>query len=327
MENPLVSIIIPVYNRASIVGITLDSIISQTYKDWECIIVDDGSTDNTYDTLIRYQQKDARIKPYRKPLNKKKGGNACRNYGLKKSKGALIVWFDSDDIMQQSYLSFQVKALKGDKYNYSICKSIWHTMTGRVKNGFRSLQIKSDDPINDYIQFKIFWPINAVCYKRTFLSTNNLSFDEDLQQSQEYDFHVKVLKADNVYQIIDHNLITIISSPDSISYSRKNSFKKISSSLKVRMRLLRNSKELGLTFETKKFLLSNVHSTFQQQALKKNRIISIYTAYIYLLAHFTDKTLFKSYLFKHITPLVTVTITYNLFGLGYRLFKKSNTFI
>ncbi|WP_296314942.1 glycosyltransferase family 2 protein [Winogradskyella sp. UBA3174] len=326
MEEPLVSIIIPVYNRATILKGTIDSIIAQTYKSFECIVIDDGSTDETFAELLKFQELDARIKPFKRPKNKLKGGNACRNYGFEMSKGTYIVWFDSDDLMHENYLESQVTALKNSKSNFCVCNSTWKTMTGRIKEGFRSSKIKSNDVINDYIQFIIFWHINAVCYKSEFLKNHSLQFDETLQQSQEYDFHVRVLRIDKNYKIVEQHLVTIIASENSISYSDNNIYKKTVSSLKVKKRFLSYSQENVLKLQTKKFLLTDIHNVFQQQTMKKNTRISIYSAYAYLSAHLTDKKIFKNYFFKHLIPVLTITIAYNLFGIGYKLFKKSNTF-
>ena len=66
-NNPLVSIIIPTYNRAHLIGETLDSVLAQTYQNWECIIVDDGSSDNTDDVVNDYVKKDPRFKYYYRP--------------------------------------------------------------------------------------------------------------------------------------------------------------------------------------------------------------------------------------------------------------------
>ena len=89
MQNK-VSIIIPTYNRCHLIGQTLDSIISQSYKNWECIVVDDGSTDYTDELIEFYCRKDFRIRYFRRPKNRLKGANACRNYGWSKSSGRVI---------------------------------------------------------------------------------------------------------------------------------------------------------------------------------------------------------------------------------------------
>ena len=100
----MVSIIIPTFNRAELIGETLDSILAQTYSDWECIIVDDGSTDNTHEIVTAYQKKDARFQFDHRPTDRLSGGNAARNYGFKISKGNFIQFFDSDDIMEPDHL-------------------------------------------------------------------------------------------------------------------------------------------------------------------------------------------------------------------------------
>ena len=74
---PLVSIIIPTYNRAHVIGETLDSVLLQTYCNWECIVVDDGSSDNTSEILDNYCKKDTRFQYYIRPTNRKKGAGSC----------------------------------------------------------------------------------------------------------------------------------------------------------------------------------------------------------------------------------------------------------
>ncbi len=77
-EQPLVSIIIPTYNRAHLIGETLDSVLAQTYTNWECIVVDDGSTDATDELMAKYCAKDARIRYYHRPDLHLSGGNGAR---------------------------------------------------------------------------------------------------------------------------------------------------------------------------------------------------------------------------------------------------------
>ena len=109
MQTPLVSIIIPIFNRENLIKETLDSILQQSYLNWECIIVDDGSTDKTIEVVRNYIKKDSRFNLFQRPLNRLKGGNAARNFGFEKSKGQLIQWFDSDDIMLSNFITEKVK--------------------------------------------------------------------------------------------------------------------------------------------------------------------------------------------------------------------------
>ena len=86
MNTSLISIIIPTYNRAHLINDTLNSIIAQTYTNWECIVVDDASTDNTASILEGYINKDSLFQYNIRPNIKPKGANACRNFGFEISK-------------------------------------------------------------------------------------------------------------------------------------------------------------------------------------------------------------------------------------------------
>ena len=94
-KKPKVSVIIPTYNRAHLIGRAIKSVLSQTYEDFELIIVDDSSTDNTEDIIRQFQEKDKRIKYIKHEKNR--GGSAARNTGIKSSKGEYIAFLDSDD--------------------------------------------------------------------------------------------------------------------------------------------------------------------------------------------------------------------------------------
>ncbi|MDC0637800.1 glycosyltransferase, partial [Flavobacteriaceae bacterium] len=108
--NPLVSIIIANYNRAHLIEETLDSIKNQSYTFFECIIVDDGSTDNSVNVVQNWIQGDERFQFFKRPKSIRKGANACRNWGFKeKSKGDLIKFFDSDDIMLKDHIKISVE--------------------------------------------------------------------------------------------------------------------------------------------------------------------------------------------------------------------------
>ena len=115
LEQPLVSIIIPTYNRAHLIGETLDSVLAQTYQNWECLVVDDGSTDGTKSVISQYITNDGRIKFFKRPENKPKGANACRNIGLNEAQGKYIVFFDSDDLMYIDFIEKQAKTLKDNE--------------------------------------------------------------------------------------------------------------------------------------------------------------------------------------------------------------------
>lgn len=108
MEN-LVSIIMPLYNGEKFLKITLESVLKQTYKNWELLITNDGSKDNSPKIVEEYIKNNKRIKLFNQ-INK--GSAAARNNSLKEAKGKYIVFLDSDDIWEDNFLEEQIKFLK-----------------------------------------------------------------------------------------------------------------------------------------------------------------------------------------------------------------------
>ena len=107
IQNPLVSVITPVYNSEKFIGETIESVIGQTYKNWEMIVIDDGSTDKTESIVRFYMSKDPRIKYF--PLGYNSGRPAVpRNYGIKHAKGEYIAFLDSDDFWHKQKLEKQL---------------------------------------------------------------------------------------------------------------------------------------------------------------------------------------------------------------------------
>lgn len=113
LKQPLISIIMPVHNAGQFLAPALNSIISQTYTNWELICIDDSSTDSSLSTIKEYQSFEKRIKILQ---NKKKSGiGYCLNKGLKKAKGEFIARMDADDISLPERFAKQVHLLKTHK--------------------------------------------------------------------------------------------------------------------------------------------------------------------------------------------------------------------
>ena len=107
MDNfGLVSIITPSYNSSSFIAETIESILSQTYLNWELLITDDCSTDRSVEIIERYIQRDSRIKLFR--LEKNCGAGVCRNRSISEAKGRFIAFCDSDDRWRPEKLEKQL---------------------------------------------------------------------------------------------------------------------------------------------------------------------------------------------------------------------------
>lgn len=210
----LISIIIPTYNRAQLIGETLDSILVQTYQKWECIIVDDGSTDNTEEIISPYLIRDNRFQYYKRPKNTLKGPCSCRNYGFKKSLGEFIYWFDSDDILLTDALERRINCFQPDVDVVIGRAEFFDTDSKEIL--FRN-KIVSKDLIYDYFIGAITFYVSGPMWRRKFLIINQLLFDEKISYLDDWDFNLRAIyKVPNIV-ILDEVLFFYRSHPYSLS--------------------------------------------------------------------------------------------------------------
>lgn len=204
MLAPLVSIIIPVYNRESLILETLQSIKQQTYSNFECIIVDDDSTDNSIDVINKFIVNDFRFKIFIRPKNKIKGANSCRNYGYELSKGTYINWFDSDDIMHENFIKHKVIAFKKDT-DCIISKTCFFKDNITNVIGKETRTNLTDNLFEDFIILKSSWYLPDPMWKKSFLEKKEL-FLEVLKKGQDRDFHIRMLAKKPKIKVIEEYL-------------------------------------------------------------------------------------------------------------------------
>ncbi len=123
-SSPLVSVVTPVYNAALFLEETIRSVINQTYPHWELILVDDCSTDGSYEIANAYSEKDSRIKSLQ--LTENKGAGISRNFGIKEATGTYIAFLDADDLWIPEKLQTQLDFMT--KNNCNICYSSYQLM-------------------------------------------------------------------------------------------------------------------------------------------------------------------------------------------------------
>ena len=200
-KEPLVSVIIPTYNRAQLIGETLDSVLAQTYYNWECIIVDDGSSDNTDEVVGVYVKKDKRFKYYHRPDEHLPGGNGARNYGFNMSQGEYVNWFDSDDLMMPEKLELKVKAMEENDIDFVICSMCFY-LDGKSKSE-QKLKIKTS-LFKDYVLWDFKIVTNNILFKKFVLNQHEI-FDENVLRGQETEFFSRFFweNKNMNYEIID----------------------------------------------------------------------------------------------------------------------------
>lgn len=195
---PLVSIIIPTYNRANLLKRAIESVISQTYKNLEIIVVDDGSTDNTEQIVKECQ--DSRIQYIRHSKNR--GLSAAKNTGIKNSKGDFIAFLDSDDEYLPEKVEKSIEVFKKAPENIGIvCSNFW-----RIEGEKKKIAVSKRTP---FLYFGVFR--KEVFEKIGF-------FDEELEIYEDLDFGTRLICKFSSY-FIDEPLAIYHITKGSLSFS------------------------------------------------------------------------------------------------------------
>jgi glycosyltransferase involved in cell wall biosynthesis len=181
-----VSIIIPTFNSSKHIKNTLDSVLSQTYSNWECILVDDGSEDLTETISKDYQEKDSRFQQFKRPETLPKGPSSARNYGVTLAKGDYLIFLDADDLLATTCLENRVAQFQQNPE----CDFLVFQMERFLNEpDFSKKEIATEQDktrvLESFIQLHGQWPITAPIYKtiffKTFCFNTNLVVFEDLE--------------------------------------------------------------------------------------------------------------------------------------------------
>lgn len=187
------SIVMPVFNRKELVRIMIDSIIANTYENWELLAIDDGSTDGTYELLCEYALKDKRVKPYIR-IELPKGAQTCRNKGLELAEGEFVVFFDSDDYISPSCLQERVRYMRNNpKLDFMVFPFGSYE---DMKNGIYKIRGGVPLPGNDidrFIRRKIPFCVWSNIYRTDSLKAYGVNWDVNLKSLQDADFNMSAL--------------------------------------------------------------------------------------------------------------------------------------
>lgn len=189
MQDYQISIIVPCYNSQDFIAATLESVLEQSYLNWECILVNDGSQDKTEEELKKWVKKDNRFKYY---YQENKGLSGARNAGLKLAKGEFIYFLDADDLLAENTIN-SLLDLVTDSVDIVVGKS------GIVKRQNRDVikvmshkpEVKKVYENNSKSLLKLVLEEPIVCaawnklYRKSFINKNNLSFKEGLVHEDE----------------------------------------------------------------------------------------------------------------------------------------------
>ncbi len=185
--QPYFSIIIPVFNGEARLAPTLDSVCRQTFRDFEIIVVDDGSMDNTSKIVSCYCEKYLQQVYY---FYKENGGvSSARNVGLEKAEGVFVIFLDSDDFLDENYLQKMYDELKGTDKKWACCvnkengKINWSRFTYTGEGGLLKYILGGGN-----LPQTACWVI-----KRSLLTCSGMFFDEEINYTEDYNFFCKLL--------------------------------------------------------------------------------------------------------------------------------------
>jgi glycosyltransferase involved in cell wall biosynthesis len=276
-----ISIIVPCYNQGKYLEECLQSVINQTYQNWECIIINDGSTDNTEEIALKWTILDNRFKYFYKTNG---GLSSARNAGIKKSKGKFIQLLDSDDLLESKKLETQIDYLNiHEAIDLVYCSAKFFFNDDIEQNYLAREKINNDwtlDQIYPDFNFKRrlnnwnIMVVSAPLFKRTILKTVGF-FDENLKSLEDWDFWIRIC-------YMNFNIAYLEKLPDSLTLIRcysgsmsTNSFVMLESELKVRFKHikigLKNKERLQMAQEK---LISYMKKRANQS--RKNLIFDIY---------------------------------------------------
>lgn len=197
----MVSIVVPLYNTEKYIAKCIESILEQTYMDWELILIDDGSTDCSGDICLAYEKQDKRIHYY---YQSNRGVSSARNSGIVRAIGEYIYFMDSDDVAEKNLLEkamYYINKEKLDLLFFNI-RSIaeqgegyWNppVLTGKfeLKNDYQRLKFVMDE----FLNFSLYYSCCNKIYVSTIIHANNIFFDEDVAIGEDIGFNLQYLFA------------------------------------------------------------------------------------------------------------------------------------
>ena len=201
MKKSLISIIIPVYNKEKYLEELFQSLIQQTLKEYECIIIDDGSIDSSGRLCDFMAKKDSRFLVYH---IKNRGVSHARNYGIDKANGKYITFIDADDTINPNYLFNLVHLIESANVDIVISayKKVWGNASKVICFPYKSGIYLMKDLMSSFATVQKELGIYGCCVAKIFKKEKiaDVRFDETIKLAEDFDFYLKLYsKINDVY--------------------------------------------------------------------------------------------------------------------------------
>lgn len=198
MDQDLVSVIMPAYNASAYIAESIESVLEQTYINWELLVIDDGSTDDTAAIVTRFKEADTRIK-YLYQQNGKQG--KARNLGIKNSQGKYIAFLDADDKWTADKLAIQINTFATDK-NIDLLFSQGYSLNGKTVENFDA-EIKAvwnNDDFDYFIAQNRIPTLSVLLKKDALLEVGGFTEKSEIQNVEDYHLWLKLLIANKLFK-------------------------------------------------------------------------------------------------------------------------------
>lgn len=280
MMSTLVSIIIPVYKAESSIARCLDSVIAQSFSDWECILVDDGSPDNSGKICDDYSTKDSRIRVIHQ---KNAGASAARNAGIDDAIGQYFCFIDADDYVNPEYISSMLDEMEDDID--LIFQGITHINGNKTTTlGFNKKEaFILNSTCKFFDEYSLFRFCGSYCklFRRNIIEKFAIRYSTNIICAEDYDLVLRYLVHCNKIKVLPCCNYIYISNEGSVS-TRIFSFEKEYSGLcqiansmtefakKVNTEGLRKQQQYLVTYYTQRVLFANYRNNYDRSQRLSN---------------------------------------------------------
>lgn len=278
--NKKISVIIPTYNTEQYIKECIDSVLNQTYQNFEIIVVNDGSTDNTLEVLANIKTDKLKVITI-----KNSGQGYARNMALKEATGDYIMFLDSDDYIENVTFELAIKRIEEDKsdlvyFDYKFLQMLDMTFAYTSKDKFLNQKILRNEDCLNILTIPHYFTVNKL-YRKSFLIDNECKYGEGYIY-EDVEFWVKVALSAKTISIIHSPLYIVRTNGKSTTRSNRNTGRHVNGFLKAydsTIKLVNNEKAkyLFLNYMMKKFL--NYYNIRTPRKLKKNFLYEFYVRF------------------------------------------------
>lgn len=282
----LISVIIPLYNGEKHIESCLDSVISQTYKDIEVLVVDDGSKDEGAFVVKKYQEKEPRVKLFQKENG---GVSSARNLALKEASGDYIMFLDCDDTLKPDCCEVLLDLITKQESDLAACKFVYQKVSGEqvVKETSQAVQERAintmqefEDSFQELFDNKVYLSVWAKLYKKSLIDEGGICYQEGIAIGEDMLFNFEYFKQSIKIAIKDYVGYEYKINADEKSASSKSDKKKYDNAVYLYHKGVEFANKLGILEKIDKTLVKYYLRSCFFQLEKEEKIDKEIMAYL-----------------------------------------------